>query len=616
MAYGPHTPTDRERMLAALGIDERRRAVRRHPGVAAGQRRWTCAAGAGAAAHRRRLAGLAAATGSTSRRSSAPARTATSRRPRSTRSCSAASGTRPTRRTSPRSARARSRAIYEYESLIAELIGLDVVSASHYDGAAATAEAALMTCRATRPRAGARQPRGPPALPRRRSGPTVDGGRHRRRRRSRSWPTARRGHDRPRGAGAAARPTADRRSAGVILAPAELLRPPRADGRGRRGSPTPPARCSSPSSSPSRWPSSRRPASTAPTSPPARASRWASRRSTAGRTSASSPAPTRSSARSPAGSSGMTTDVDGQARLRDDAPGARAAHPAREGGQQHLHEPDAAGARRERLRSRRSARTACATSRRWARREAAELEAALAAVGVAARPRGRVPERVRGPRPERRGASIARCWSAASSRASSLADAVPDEPGAGATRSSSARPRSPPATTIVRFARGARRELSAATACAGGATLPRPRDRSAPRSSADAARGLQPTLFELSKPGRGGGKVPAPAEGRARPASRPSTGARTPPALPELNEPEAVRHYVNLSQLNHAVDTGFYPLGSCTMKCNPKVNEWAARLPGFAQLHPLAPGRRRPGHARSCSGSWSRCSSRSAACRP
>ena len=56
-----------------------------------------------------------------------------------------------------------------------------------------------------------------------------------------------------------------------------------------------------------------------------------------------------------------------------------------------------------------------------------------------------------------------------------------------------------------------------------------------------------------------------------------------------MNEPDVVRHYVNLSQLNYAVDTGFYPLGSCTMKFNPKLNEWAARLPGFADLHPLAP---------------------------
>src|SRR6188474_2185466 len=99
---------------------------------------------------------------------------------------------------------------------------------------------------------------------------------------------------------------------------------------------------------------------------------------------------------------------------------------------------------------------------------------------------------------------------------------------------------------------------------------------------------LQPTLFERSRPGRGGGKIPHPPKDAL---DRLPAAARrvTPPALPELNEPEVVRHYVNLSQLNFAVDTGFYPLGSCTMKWNPKVNEWAARLPGFANLHPMAP---------------------------
>jgi glycine dehydrogenase subunit 2 len=99
---------------------------------------------------------------------------------------------------------------------------------------------------------------------------------------------------------------------------------------------------------------------------------------------------------------------------------------------------------------------------------------------------------------------------------------------------------------------------------------------------------LQPTIFELSRPGRGGGKLPAPpADALDRlPSDQRRVAA---PALPELNEPEVVRHYVNLSQLNHAVDTGFYPLGSCTMKYNPKVDEWAARIPGFAALHPLAP---------------------------
>jgi glycine dehydrogenase subunit 2 len=99
---------------------------------------------------------------------------------------------------------------------------------------------------------------------------------------------------------------------------------------------------------------------------------------------------------------------------------------------------------------------------------------------------------------------------------------------------------------------------------------------------------LGPTLFERSRPGRGGGKIPHPPAGAL---DRIPAAARraTPAALPELNEPDVVRHYVNLSQLNFAVDTGFYPLGSCTMKFNPKLNEWAARLRGFAELHPFAP---------------------------
>src|SRR5436190_11878039 len=99
---------------------------------------------------------------------------------------------------------------------------------------------------------------------------------------------------------------------------------------------------------------------------------------------------------------------------------------------------------------------------------------------------------------------------------------------------------------------------------------------------------LQPTIFERGRPGRGGGKIPHPP--KAALDRIPAAAQRsTPPALPEMNEPDVVRHYVNLSQLNYAIDTGFYPLGSCTMKFNPKLNEWAARLPGFANLHPLAP---------------------------
>ena len=62
-----------------------------------------------------------------------------------------------------------------------------------------------------------------------------------------------------------------------------------------------------------------------------------------------------------------------------------------------------------------------------------------------------------------------------------------------------------------------------------------------------------------------------------------------PPGLPGLSEPETVRHYVRLSRLNYAIDAGIYPLGSCTMKHNPRLNESMARLPGFADIHPLQP---------------------------
>jgi glycine dehydrogenase subunit 2 len=62
-----------------------------------------------------------------------------------------------------------------------------------------------------------------------------------------------------------------------------------------------------------------------------------------------------------------------------------------------------------------------------------------------------------------------------------------------------------------------------------------------------------------------------------------------PARLPGLSEPEAVRHYVRLSQKNHAIDLALYPLGSCTMKHNPRLNEKLARLPGFADIHPLQP---------------------------
>ncbi|MEX1046074.1 MAG: aminomethyl-transferring glycine dehydrogenase subunit GcvPB [Actinomycetota bacterium] len=99
---------------------------------------------------------------------------------------------------------------------------------------------------------------------------------------------------------------------------------------------------------------------------------------------------------------------------------------------------------------------------------------------------------------------------------------------------------------------------------------------------------LEPTLFEQSKHGRGGDKVAPPGQNAL--AGIPDKALRDmPAALPELAEPQVARHFTRLSQQNYAIDTGFYPLGSCTMKYNPKLHEWAARLPGFAHLHPLAP---------------------------
>ena len=65
--------------------------------------------------------------------------------------------------------------------------------------------------------------------------------------------------------------------------------------------------------------------------------------------------------------------------------------------------------------------------------------------------------------------------------------------------------------------------------------------------------------------------------------------------FPEMSEVEVVRHFTRLSQWNYGVDSGFYPLGSCTMKYNPKVNEDIARLPGFAGAHPYQPEEISPG---------------------
>ena len=94
----------------------------------------------------------------------------------------------------------------------------------------------------------------------------------------------------------------------------------------------------------------------------------------------------------------------------------------------------------------------------------------------------------------------------------------------------------------------------------------------------------QPLLFEQSVPGRRGVQLPAldvPLATRL-----PAALLRTTLPLPELSEPEVVRHFTNTSRRNFSIDQGFYPLGSCTMKYNPKINDRVADLPGLALLHP------------------------------
>src|SRR5512139_2390429 len=101
------------------------------------------------------------------------------------------------------------------------------------------------------------------------------------------------------------------------------------------------------------------------------------------------------------------------------------------------------------------------------------------------------------------------------------------------------------------------------------------------------AKVVEPTIFDLSSPGRTG--VTMPASDVPETALPPEELLRSDLPLPELAEVDVVRHYMHLSSFNYGVDDGLYPLGSCTMKYNPKINEDTCRLPGFLYTHPLQP---------------------------
>ena len=96
----------------------------------------------------------------------------------------------------------------------------------------------------------------------------------------------------------------------------------------------------------------------------------------------------------------------------------------------------------------------------------------------------------------------------------------------------------------------------------------------------------EPLLWERGRKGRSGMSLPRRDVDASPPAGH---LIGEPPDFPDLSEVEVVRHYTRLSQWNFGVDSGMYPLGSCTMKYNPKVNEKQASRPGFAGAHPLLP---------------------------
>ena len=117
----------------------------------------------------------------------------------------------------------------------------------------------------------------------------------------------------------------------------------------------------------------------------------------------------------------------------------------------------------------------------------------------------------------------------------------------------------------------------------------RPRDTGQIPSTGHAHE--EPLLFERGAPGRIGHALPRLDVPEVDPSALLPAGAirNDLPGLPELSEVEVVRHFTRLSTWNAAVDLAPYPLGSCTMKYNPKLNERVARLPGFSDAHPLQP---------------------------
>ena len=534
------------------------------------------------------------ATGPTSRRSWAPGSTATGGRRRSISCCCAASGTRPTRRTSRRSARARCRAIYEYESLLAELVDLDVVSASHYDGAAATAEAALMTCRATRrdrvlisrgvhpalPPDDRDLPQGPPRARRDPAG----------RRRPAAGTTDLAALERMLA-------DTDRPVAGVIAAQPDflgLLEPMPEIGRLAHAAGA-------------LFVAVIEPVSLAVLAPPG--AYGADIAAGEGQPLGIAPQYGGPYLGILASTDALVRQIPGrlvghdhrprrEACLRHDHARARAGHPPRQGGQQHLHQPGAPRPRRVHLPG--DDRPA-----RVARRGDARCEPRRRARGRAGRgrrPSGSIPVRTSTSSPSAsrtRAPSIAGCSTPASWPGSSSPTPSPTTR-ASSTASSCARRRSRP------------RPRSSAFAGPLSAVLGHTRYPGAGPMSV-IGETLQPTLFERGRPGRGGGKIPhppndaldrIPAEARADgPAGAPRAerARRRPPLRQPLAAQLRGRHRVLSARLVHH-------------EVQPEAQRVGRPPAGFREPAPAGAGRGRAGHAPVAVGARAAPSPRSPGC--
>ena len=302
--------------------------------------------------------------------------------------------------------------------------------------------------------------------------------------------------------------------------------------------------------------------------------------------------------RMPGRIAGETTRRRRPARLRPRAADPRAAHPPREGDPQHLHVAGAERARRDDLprlarppRDRR-ARRAAGSPHRLRARAPGRGRRGRAAARRAGRPRVRDP-----PRRSRRRGPRSRSPPRASPPATRLPATTPSTRTACWSRSPSAA-RRPTSTASPRRSGSAIAERRAASGeraeVAGMTATPTGHGRNPHRSA--ARPGGRPSTSARSR-------AAAPAPCRRPGVPEPPLDELIPakllrergPQLPEVSEPEIVRHYNRISRRNFDLDTGPYPLGSCTMKHNPRLNEKVAALPGHARLHPAQDPKRAQG---------------------